>query len=423
VSGHRTPSQHGGLGLHALSIVKCVPGGDGLGFLEGKAVFVPGVLPGERVTVRIVKRRKDFDAAELVEVLEPSPHRVTPGCRYAGACGGCDWQHMSYAEQLRQKAAIVQETLQRTGGIAREVPPIEPSPSWAARNRAQIHRDAGGALGYMAARSNGVVAVESCPIVVPALDALFRDRAPAPEGLNRFTVFSDGAFLAVEGRDDARDLSVSVRGRDIAFSVGCFFQSNLAVLERLLPWVLEGLSGGTVADLYCGVGLFGSFLAERFQRIICVESSAMSLSYARKNVRGAVTELYPVSVEQWIASGAARALPGAPGARSVYPRALPGAPGARSVYPRALPGAPGALDAVIVDPPRAGLDAEVRDWLPRAAPRTLVYVSCNPVTLARDLAGLVAGGFRLDDLRLFDFYPQTSHVESVARLSFAGAAS
>jgi len=261
--------------------VKCVPGGDGLGFLEGKAVFVPGAMPGERVSVRITGRRKDFDNATLVDVREASPWRVVPRCRYAGECGGCDWQHMAYDEQLRQKALIVQEALRRTGRIERDPPPIEPSPAWGARNRAQIHRDGGGALGYMAARSNSVVAVSDCPVVAPPISALLHDGAgsgsaelacgpaasapPRPSsGLNRFTVFSDGGFLAVEGRDDDRDLSVRVCGRDISFSVGCFFQSNLAVLEKLVPWALEGLSGGTAADLYCGVGLFGAFLAERF---------------------------------------------------------------------------------------------------------------------------------------------------------------
>jgi 23S rRNA (uracil1939-C5)-methyltransferase len=174
-----------------------------------------------------------------------------------------------------------------------------------------------------------------------------------------------------------------VCGREIVFSVGCFFQSNLAVLDKLVPWALEGLSGSTAADLYCGVGLFGSFLSARFSRIICVESSAMSLSYARRNVVGPAHEFFPMSVEQWITSGAAR----------------------------------GPFDAAVVDPPRPGLGAEARDWLSGAGIERLVYVSCNPVTLARDLGGLCDTAFVLDDLRLFDFYPQTSHIEAVAKLS------
>lgn len=367
-----------------LSIARLVAGGDGLGFIEGKAVFVPGVLTGERVSIRIAQRRADYDRAVLLQVLEASPHRVSPGCRFAGHCGGCDWLHISHEEQLRQKASIVAEALRRTGHIEWEDPPIEASEPWHSRNRAQVHRDPAGGLGYMGARSARVVSVDACPIVAPSIETLFRGTARPPVGLERFTAFGNGDMLAVEGADDNRDLSVDVSGRRILFSVGCFFQSNLAALQKLVPWAVEGLAGGSAADLYCGVGLFGSFLAPRFTRVICVESSAMSLSYARRNVPGTSHEYYPMAVEQWIQSGSA----------------------------------PSGLDAVIVDPPRAGLGAEVREWLAVNPPGKLVYVSCNPVTLARDLSDLTAAGrLVLDDLRLFDFYPQTSHIEAVAKLA------
>ena len=367
--------------MSGLSIVKLVAGGEGLGFLDGKAVFVPGVLPGERVEVRITERHRDFDRAGLQKVLEPSPHRVSPACGYAGVCGGCDWLHISYEEQLRQKASIVREALHRTGRIDREGIECEPSPAFGSRNRAQVHRGASTGLGYMAVGSHRVITVDRCPIVTPSIDRLFRGTARGPEDLDRFTAFGHGDFLAVEGRDDDRDLCVTISGREIIFSVGCFFQSNLAVLPHLVSWALEGLQGAVAADLYSGVGVFGAFLAENFSRIICVESSAMSLSYARRNVAGTSHEFYPMSVEAWIAAeDTAR------------------------------------LDAVVVDPPRPGLGPEVRAWLRDAAPRRLLYVSCNPVTLARDLGDLAAGGYSLDDLLLFDFYPQTSHVEAVAKL-------
>jgi 23S rRNA (uracil1939-C5)-methyltransferase len=374
--------------VNELVIARLVAGGDGLGFLDGKAVFVPGVLPGERVRIRVVQRRRDYDRAILVDVLEASAHRVAPGCRYAGLCGGCDWLHIDYEEQLRLKAAIVAEAQRRTGRIQREDPRIEPSSPWQARNRAQLHRAPQGGLGYMGARSVRVIPVDDCPIVSPAMGRLFRGEALPPDGLERFTAFAEGETLAVEGRDDTRDLTVTVNGRDIQFSVGCFFQSNLGVLQKLVPWALAGLEGGTAADLYCGVGLFGAFMAEKFARIICVESRAMSLSYARRNVPGPSHEFYPMSVEQWIQSRAASSRP----------------------------------DAVIVDPPRTGLGEEVRTWLRESAPRRVVYVSCNPVTLARDLAVLTGTEYGLDDLRLFDFYPQTSHVEAVAKLTHRGAA-
>ncbi len=365
--------------MKTLSIVKLVAGGEGLAFLDGKAVFVPGVLPGELVDVTIDEHRRDFDRAALGAVCKPSSHRVSPGCRYAGTCGGCDWLHISYDEQLRQKASIVREALRRTGRIDREDIDIVPSPPFASRNRAQIHRAEAG-LGYMGAGSRRLVTVGHCPIVAPAVDLLFSGAVPAPPGRDRFTAFAAGELLAVEGRDDDRDLCVTVAGREILFSVGCFFQSNLAVLPALISWALEGLRGDAAADLYAGVGLFGAFLAADFSRVICVESSTTSLAYARRNVTGDVNEFYPVSVEDWITA------------------------------------AGGRLDAVVVDPPRVGLGPAVRAWLREAAPRRLVYVSCNPVTLARDLGELVTGGFVLDDLRLFDFYPQTSHVEAVAKL-------
>jgi 23S rRNA (uracil1939-C5)-methyltransferase len=372
--------------VNEFIVTRLVAGGDGLGFIDGKAVFVPGVLPGERVSVRVVQRRRDFDRAVLVDVLDASVHRVAPSCRYAGVCGGCDWLHIGYEEQLRQKVSIVSEALKRTGHIEREDPQIEPSAPWQSRNRAQVHRDPHGGLGYMGARSDHVVTVEDCPIAAPGIGKLFRGEVSPPAGLERFTAFADGDLLALEGRDDGRDLAVTVNGRRILFSVGCFFQSNVGVLQKLVPWAVAGLEGADAADLYCGVGLFGAFMAEKFSRLILVESRALSISYARRNVPGTAHEFYPMTVEQWIHSGAASSHP----------------------------------DAAIVDPPRAGLGLEVRSWCSERSPRQLVYVSCNPVTLARDLSGLVNGGYVLDDLRLFDFYPQTSHIEAVARLTHRG---
>jgi 23S rRNA (uracil1939-C5)-methyltransferase len=367
-----------------LDIVKLVAGGEGLGFVDGKALFVAGVAPGERVRVRVTQRRRDFDRGTLLAVLAGSDRRQEPGCGLAGVCGGCDWLHLRYEEQLAQKLAIARETLRRTGRIERPELAIEPSAPFSYRNRIQLHRGEHGQLGYMGAASAAVVPVRNCPIAVDGLQSIFEGRAATPAALDRFTAFSDGRWIAVEGIDDDRDLQVSVGGRLIGFSVGCFFQSNLAMLERVVAYATEGLSGEAAADLYCGVGLFGAFLAPRFSRVVAVEESALALSYARRNVAGAGHEFYPMSVEQWIASGAAR----------------------------------GRLEAVVVDPPRAGLGPVVREWLCGAAPRRLSYVSCNPVTLARDLAELIAGGFTLDELRLFDLFPQTSHVEAAARLSW-----
>ncbi len=369
-----------------ILIEKLVAGGDGLGFLDGKAVFVPGVLPGERVRVRLGQRRRDFDRATLVDVINASPARQSPPCSLAGVCGGCDWLHIRSEEQAARKVDIVREAFQRVGQFAWKEIGVETGPDLAYRNRVQIHRDHAGRLGFMSAGSERVVPVATCPVSVGSINRLFANPGRAPADRDRFTAWGDDETLAVEGLDDERDLEVRVLGKSIIFSVACFFQSNLSMLSKLLPFALEGLSGKAAADLYCGVGLFGAFLADRFERVTAVESSSLSMSYARRNIPDDRGDFYPVSMEQWVETDAARR----------------------------------PLDAVVVDPPRAGLGPEVRRWLHRAAPSRLVYVSCNPVTLARDLGELVRDRFTMDEVRIFDFYPQTSHVETVARLHSRG---
>lgn len=376
-----------------LAVEKLVAGGDGLGFLDGKAVFAPGVLPGETARVRIVERRRDFDRAELLEVRAASSDRVSPACALAGICGGCDWMHIAHARQLALKREILRESMRRAGGIECGDIGVVEGPPFRYRNRAQIHRDREGRLGYMGARSVRIVPVESCPVVVAPIDGLFHAQGAGrdprvPDGLDRFVVFSNGEWVASEGIDDDRELSVPVLGTPISFSVGCFFQGNLAVLDRLASFALDGLdelAGETAADLYCGVGLFGALLGARSKVITSVESSSLSVSFARRNIRGPRSEFFPMTVEQWIESGGARKRP----------------------------------DAVIVDPPRVGLGPEVRQHLCALKSPRLVYVSCNPVTLARDLGQLVRAGYALEELRVFDFYPQTSHIETVARLSLS----
>ena len=371
-----------------ITIVKLVAGGDGLAFAEGKAVFVSGVLPGERVRARIIESRRDFERAEILEILEPSADRCVPACRLAGICGGCNWLHIRYEAQVELKREIVREALRRIGGMETAGPALtqdpaqEPGLPLGYRNRVQIHASPSGLLGFKSARSSSVVPVDSCPVAVSALNGIFQGRLPAPASLSRFTAFSNGTWVACEGIDDERELTVPVHGREISFSVGCFFQGNLAALDALAGHAVADLDGRTAADLYCGVGTFGALVRDRFEKIIAVESSPLSVGYARRNIGG--DDIYPMSVEQWIGVGGARE----------------------------------PLDAVIVDPPRAGLAAEVRAFLCRAKPSRLVYVSCDPVTLARDLRGLVSEGFTLEDLALFDFFPQTSHVESVATLRF-----
>jgi 23S rRNA (uracil1939-C5)-methyltransferase len=385
-----------------LTIEKLVAGGEGLGFRDGKAVFVPGVLPGERVSVETVESRTDFSRALLRGVLSASPLRHRPPCPLAGVCGGCDWLHIDYTGQLEQKKAIVLEALRRVGGIRLDGLEIEPGSELGYRSRIRIHVDEHGKLGFMRAGSNRVVPVDSCPVATPEANRAFS--LPPPAGSDRYTVFGCSGGYACEGAQGNEELSIDVCGLPIAFSVRCFFQGNLGVLEKLVPCVVRSACGGSgsmggaaeggpaagggsaprglAADLYCGVGVFAAHLQSFFSGVTAVDNSRPSVSYAKINVPRGRNKFFAVSMETWTASKEAL----------------------------------GPFEAIVVDPPRAGLSRKVRAYLAGKKPRSLVYVSCNPVTLARDLSSLLGAGFELADMRLFDFYPQTSHVEAVAVL-------
>ncbi len=405
-------------------IEKLVAGGDGLARIDGQVVFVPFSLPGEEVRVEVRPRRegarKGFATGAIREILRPSPRRVEAPCPVFGVCGGCAWQHIDYAEQTRLKAGLAAEALERIGRLRpQDLPgisgaaddaaggkrigllPPAPSPPYGYRNRVQLHRDSRGRLGFRKRASHAVVPIRGCPIAVPAINAFLADPAAGrPPGRDRFLVFGADDWLAVEGGAaggrpgglrlaGSGPLAVEMLGRRIEFQVKTFFQSNLGLLPRLVAAAVEGLAGRRALDLYCGVGLFASFLADSFEQVTAVEQNPLSLAFARRNVAGrpgARHRFHAARLEDWVR--------------------------------RAPLDEP--LDAAVVDPPRAGLSPQVTAYLLARKPGRLVYVSCDAATLARDLARLLAGGYRLEELRLFDFYPQTAHLEAVARLSSGG---
>jgi 23S rRNA (uracil1939-C5)-methyltransferase len=374
-----------------LRIEKLVAGGDGLGFVDGKAVFVPFSLPGETVLARVLPGKRDFSRAELLRVLEPSGLRIAPPCPAYGECGGCNLQHLAYHGQLAAKSRIVAEAFSRTARIEVESPPCAASEPFGYRNRMQLHFTDDRRLGLMRRSSSEAIAVASCPVAAPAIrswieassgsSAAYAELAPGLGGEDRFLAFGYGEELWLEGRE--RVVEVAVAGRPIRFSMKGFFQSNLGLLESFVPRALAGLSGELAADLYCGVGLFGSFLASSFRKIVCVEQNTGALELARTNVPGRGHEFHASSMEDWTRSASAKK----------------------------------RFDLVLVDPPRAGLAPAVRSWLLRSRPPVIVYVSCDPVTLARDSGELFRSGYVLRELEAFDFYPQTSHVECYARFS------
>ncbi|MBN2874556.1 MAG: class I SAM-dependent RNA methyltransferase [Spirochaetales bacterium] len=371
-----------------LTIDRIVPGGDGLGHHDGKAVFVPGSAPGDELEVRVVDTKPGYERGEIVGIVSPGLDRVEPVCPYYGDCGGCNLMHLSYPGQLEAKRGIVLDAWRRAGGLGDVDLDVVSSRPLGYRNRAQFHFDAEHRVCYARRSSNSMLPITSCPVLTPALqqwlagdgrDAAWSTLSQYTAGKDRFMAFGyhDDAWL--EGPDG--ELSVAVGGKNFRFHIRGFFQSNLETLERLVPAVVgDAVTGEEAADLYCGVGLFGAFLGDSFGRVTCVEQDQRSIGYASLNV-GAGARYAASSIEDWTKTTQASE----------------------------------RYDYVVVDPPRAGLAPRVRAWLVRALPPVIGYVSCDPVSLARDAGTLVQAGYEVEKASVFDFYPQTSHVESYVR--------
>ncbi len=428
-----------------LQLTTITHGGAALGRHKGRVIFVPYALPGEMVRVEITEDKGRYAFARLVDVLDPSPDRVAPPCPYFGptGCGGCQWQHVAYEAQLRFKAEIVADQLARIGDIAD--PPVRPTlpnrSGWAYRNHAQFHPAPDGGLGFQGAsvgrprgrglRAEGhdarpepalseeerpgrrVVAVDDCLILHPLLSDLYAALDLDLEGLIRLSLragtATGDAMLIFEMADDLPpaleiDLPVScvlllsdgmhvnligsnhiteiVAGRTYRISAPSFFQVNTTQTGQLVRLVTEYLDlrgDETVLDAYCGVGLFTAHLAERAGLVVGVELAPTAVADLLENT----AEFDNVEVIE----------------------------GPVEVV---LPDLDVPLDGAVVDPPRAGVDRFALDALVARRPARVVYVSCDPATLARDAKRLVRAGYRLVEVQPVDMFPQTYHIESVA---------
>jgi 23S rRNA (uracil1939-C5)-methyltransferase len=365
-------------------------GGEGMLRRGGKRVFMDLCAPGDTVTGRITESRRDWDRAELAAVEDPSPDRVTPPCPLFGRCGGCSLQHLAYGAQLRVKAAILKDAFTRIGGFVPPEPVLIPSPPLEYRNRmqfhciTQFHRAAGApGAGLKARRSGEIVPLPDCPVADRGIrEALRRGTLRPPPHRDRFTVYSRGELLLCEGGPERG--TIRLLDRDITLEAGCFFQSNAAVLELLITDLLRAAEEADpalpAADLYCGVGTFAAFLARRFSRIDLMERDRRALALARRNVEGGGMEFFALDDGRW----AALRKP-----------------------------ADAGYGFIVADPPRQGLSPAMGRWLAESGCPLLACVSCDPATMARDSRLLRAGGYRLVELRIYDFYPQTAHIESL----------
>ena len=343
-----------------LKIEDVAFGGKGVARDDGKAVFVPFTIDGERITANIVREKKQFAEGELVELLEPSSERTTPECPYFGRCGGCSYQHISYAHQLELKARQVEQAMRRIGRLAEPAMlPMAPSPlPYHYRNRITVHAQDGG-VGFYRRDVHQLMDIERCPIAMPEVnDALAQLR-----------------------RGRVRDGHYTLRAHS---GPRVFEQTNDAIADAIANHIAQIFTGEEklLIDAFCGAGFFTKRLGPHFERVVGIDWDRFAIAAAQKDagpkegyISGDVT-----SELGWV-----------------------------------LEKNDLATTALIVDPPATGLSAEMRRAILDAPARTMIYVSCNPPTLARDLAEFQQR-FGVVSVTPFDMFPQTAEIEAVAHL-------
>ena len=390
-------------------------GGEAIGRdTDGRMIFVPFALPEELVRVELVDERKRWARAKLLEVLEPSPNRINPRCGHFGVCGGCHYQHIAYPDQLLLKTEILCDQLERIGGIEHpNILPAIPAPEpWYYRNRIRFSLTEGGGLGFVDQAGSQVFEIQECHLpsnrILEVVEAI--DVPPSPtitsteirEGDEdfRMVVFHSEGDPNIELTLDlpysvvwhgprgnvvlAGDDYLEMKALDRAFRVSAdsFFQVNNAALDELVRVVIDTLNplpNEIILDLYAGVGLFSAFIVGEVGQLIAVEESPSACRDFEHNLMEFDNPiLYEAQVES------------------------------------ALDAIAEQPDGIIVDPPRSGLSKMALDGILEKMPGRIVYVSCDPATLARDAKRLEMGRYHLESIRLVDMFPQTFHIESVS---------
>jgi tRNA/tmRNA/rRNA uracil-C5-methylase (TrmA/RlmC/RlmD family) len=363
-----------------LKIQDIAFGGEGIGRMNDFVIFVPFVMVGETAVAEIIEVKKQFARAKLLRVEEPSPERVTPECRYFTQCGGCQYQHIAYPAQLRIKQKQIADLFERVGKIPREVvAPVLPCPSpYGYRNRIMIRSQWNGpakklVIGFVRTDNKFVEDIEECKIAEPALNEQIKNvRAnPPPKG-----------GLKVVLRVQPENWEVPPES---------FFQNNFFLLPKMVETVrgfLKNSGARHLIDLYCGVGFFGIEAADVVDSFIGVEYDQRAIAAARQNA-----QKRNIANGEFISAKAETALP------------------------ELLKKFPPAQTAVLLDPPRKGCWPELLDLLRQTRPAQVIYVSCHPATMARDLNILCSEGvFKVLQVQPLDMFPQTQHVECVADL-------
>ena len=393
-----------------VTIVDVAYRGKGVAKTDNGVIFVPHTLPGEVVEVDITRRRKKFAEARLVEVITPSPLRVSPVCPLSGVCPGCCYQHIPYAEEVRLKAAQLAGLLAHLGSADPAIcaPPVPSPVEWNYRRKIVLHAShppAGTVLGYFAEDNTTLIDVPACPLAAEAINGLLSERRASPGFMRRLPTHQrvtfrwtpqDGPFVW-QGLAPEKPIELTEQSAvgPLLVPAGCFFQVNPPVADELLKAVQEELrraDAHAVMDLYCGVGGFAIAAAQTGARVFGIESSAAAVTAARGNAQ----RLAPHAVMEFLT-----------------------APVEKS-FAEAWQNLKSKDAWMIADPPRAGLPPEMVQALCKARPKGILYVACAADTMARDIRSLSQGGYRAVSSRLFDMFPRTPYFESLTRLDYVG---
>jgi len=397
-------------------------GGDALARHEGKVIFIPYVLPGEEVVVELTEERASYSRARLVEVLTPSPDRVEPRCLHYGTCGGCQWQHIAYERQSALREEVLRSQLKRIAHLPSVLvrPTLAAPDPWCYRNHVQLHLEKQGKLGFMGTDGRSVIPITECHIMHALLwDTFVGLEIDFPE-LERVSLragIATGEQLVVLESVGAQapaievDVPIScvlllgddtpvtyvgnsyvterIGSRSLRVSATSFFQANTSQTERLVRTVEEYLDPQgreCLLDLYCGVGTLGLALAGRVSEVIGIDSNEAAIADAKFNAEGMTNVTFlEGSAEQ------------------------------------VLPSIEQPIDLVILDPPRQGASKECLAALTTLSVPRIIYVSCDPATLARDVGSLGQSGYQLVEVQPVDMFPQTYHVETVALLQISSS--
>lgn len=364
-----------------LHLDSAADSGQCVGRLDGQVVFVRGGLPGETVLVELTQQKRRFARARLLQVDVPSPHRIPSDCAWFPACGGCAWRHTTAEEQLRIKADVLQSTLRKMGGVDMPVSVRSLGRRNGWRTRVTLQVDEHGRPGFHEVGSHDVVAVEHCLQAASALalEEILAQRWPDVDRVAVSVSQAGRSVIAGSRTFGPAGHHDTVFGRSFSRAVDGFWQSHVDAPQTLAGAVRELAEPvERVVDLYAGVGLFGLILLDAMPgaSVTLVEGDRVAARHARRNAAGAARVL-AVDVRRW---------------------------------------RPEACDLVVLDPPRAGAGAQVVGHIVAAGPRTVIYVSCDAPTLARDLKTFATAGYRPDHIEGFDLFPATAHVETIVRL-------